>query len=137
MTLKYGFNRYSIGMYFRFMFSQTSKCAKPHRAFVTFPQIYFSLAIKCIRLISTLVLTRAGIVIHRVVIYLVFNSRYVYFQFASYWILCLKKVKLIEHIETYQPYFTNWRSTKLISHIKKVTMCILRTWESMWSHLKK
>jgi hypothetical protein len=71
-------------MYFRFMFSQTSEGAKLLRAFVTFPQIYFCLAIKCIRLISALVLTRAGIVIHRVVIYLVFNSRYVYFQFASY-----------------------------------------------------
>lgn len=78
------FNRHSIGMYLRFMFSQTSKGTKLHRAFVTFPQIYFCLAIKCVRLISALVFTRAGIVIYRVVIYLVFNSRYVYFQFASY-----------------------------------------------------
>jgi len=75
---------YSISMYFRFVFSQTSKSTKLQCTLVAFPKIYFCLAVKCIRLISTLILTSAGIIIHRIVVNLVFNSRYVYFQFASY-----------------------------------------------------
>ena len=73
----------SISMYFRLVFSQTSECTKFHGAFVTFPQVYLRLTVKCISFISALILTCSCVVIHRIVVNFILNSRYAYFQFQA------------------------------------------------------